>query len=73
MKVTMSLTPLQYVGRWYEIEKFDNPFQMGMECITADYTPIGEWKLTQGVLCVRSLKSNGFHSVLPPSPSLSVS
>ncbi|XP_042866929.1 apolipoprotein D-like [Penaeus japonicus] len=30
----------EYVGRWYEIEKFDNPFQMGMECITADYTPI---------------------------------
>ncbi|XP_037785848.1 apolipoprotein D-like [Penaeus monodon] len=30
----------EYLGRWYEIQKFDNPFQLGMECVTADYTPI---------------------------------
>ncbi|XP_027221670.1 apolipoprotein D [Penaeus vannamei] len=30
----------EYLGRWFEVQKFENPFQLGMECVTADYTPI---------------------------------
>lgn len=32
---------LQYLGKWYEIEKYFTVFEIGGVCITADYTDMG--------------------------------
>lgn len=31
----------QYVGRWYEIARYENGFEKGCEGVTADYPPVG--------------------------------
>lgn len=29
--------PERYLGRWYEIARFDHAFEEGLDCVTADY------------------------------------
>ncbi|XP_045129429.1 apolipoprotein D-like isoform X2 [Portunus trituberculatus] len=31
-----------YLGRWYEIERFEARFEEGMDCVHVDYTDLGE-------------------------------
>lgn len=28
----------QYLGRWYEVARFDHSFEKGLDCVTADYS-----------------------------------
>lgn len=38
------LCGFQYLGSWYEIERFDIIWQLGMDCVEAIYTDIGKTK-----------------------------
>ncbi|KAF2367273.1 Lipocalin/cytosolic fatty-acid binding domain [Trinorchestia longiramus] len=35
--IVQNFQPEKYLGRWFEIERFETPFQTG-HCVTADYT-----------------------------------
>lgn len=44
---------LQYLGKWYEIERYEQDFQRNLECVTAEYT---QSKLDESL----DVKSKGF-------------
>lgn len=36
--VHSNFNPVRYMGPWFEIERYEQSFQVGMECVTASYT-----------------------------------
>jgi apolipoprotein D and lipocalin family protein len=42
LTVVASVDPDRYLGRWYEIARFENSFEMGCEGVTADYSRRGD-------------------------------
>jgi len=69
----------QYLGKWYEYERFDNPFEIGVKCGTAQYDLIDqqtvrvvnggirEFKLFNVVLRRAPTEVNGTAVVVDPS------
>lgn len=44
--IISSFNAKDYVGKWYEIERFTNWFQLGLECVSAEYGFINETAVT---------------------------
>jgi apolipoprotein D and lipocalin family protein len=50
----------RYAGTWYEVARFPNTFEKGLECVSATYTPLANGKievLNKGVKAEGKVKS----------------
>lgn len=59
-----------YLGRWYEIERFFNPFQNG-DCVTADYALLNNGSISVANSDVEAGKLNTIFGVASPLPNSS--